>query len=82
MSTADQLWPQFRRRIIDALFAVDDSTFIYINADKVLGTCPVCESSRPEYLAVEFHGRTSRADLRCSRGCAPSEIARVIRGRT
>lgn len=68
----------FRKRIIDALCAIDKERFVYINEDKILGPCPICITG---YVAVYFHGRAPRADITCSLGCAEADIARAIAGR-
>jgi hypothetical protein len=75
---AEPDWVAFRKRIIAALDRVDASRFAYINDDRIVHVCPACRAGLPEYLAVTFHGKTPRAELRCSSGCAEPAIARAI----
>lgn len=63
---------RFRRAVIDSL-CVD--IFGYINADRVVGQCPICG----EAIGVYFHGRAPRATLTCrGAGCSEEEIAGVL----
>jgi hypothetical protein len=68
----------FRKRIIDALWTIDQQRFAYIDENTIGGRCPVCTTG---HIRVDFHGTTPRADLSCSLGCAELDIARGLVGR-
>jgi hypothetical protein len=63
----------FRTAIIDGC-NVDPERFFYVSMDVLVAVCPVCDGA----LTIAFHGAAARADLRCHRGCAESDIARVM----
>ena len=71
-------WQRFRRRIIGALDRVESERFVYIDEDRIVHVCPVCEAELPEYLVVRFHARAPRAEIRCSLGCPDGELARAF----
>jgi hypothetical protein len=62
-------WIAYRKAIIAALQR--DGTFIYINADRVAGCCPICKAP----LGVRFKDRQPAADLHCHGGCSEHDVA-------
>jgi hypothetical protein len=68
-------WQRFRKQILDVLWRLDRSRFMYLDEDRCAGACPVCRAALPEHLAVRFHGVAPRADIVCSLGCPDDELA-------
>lgn len=60
---------RFRRMVLDSLW--DDARFGYIDADRFVGTCPVCAGA----VVVRFAGIAPRATIECEHGCSEAEIA-------
>jgi hypothetical protein len=60
---------RFRAALIRTLW--DDDCFGYIDADRFLGTCPICGGA----IGVSFHGHAPRATLNCHGGCTEGEVA-------
>jgi hypothetical protein len=75
LPTVDPDWVIFRKRIIDALWAVDSRRFVYVDEDTIGGACPVCITG---HVRVYFHGRAARADISCSLGCVELDIAHAL----
>jgi hypothetical protein len=63
----------FRTAILDAC-ASDAERFYYIDKDRSVAVCPLCDGA----LTITFHGVAARADLRCHLGCVESDIADAI----
>jgi hypothetical protein len=76
--TVDPDWMVFRKKIVDALWAVDPLRFVYVDENRIGGRCPVCTDG---HVRVDFHGTAPRADASCSRGCTEDDIARELAAR-
>lgn len=59
---------QLRTLVIDALWG---DRGVYLDADRFVGTCPLCGAP----IGVTFAGHAPRAALRCHNGCAEAEVA-------
>lgn len=62
---------RFRRLVIDTLGA---QQFVYLNADRFIGACPICGAA----VRVHFAGYAPRATLQCHGGCTEAEIADAV----
>jgi hypothetical protein len=65
---------QFRRRLLD-LLAGDADRFVYIDQDRCIAVCPVCDGP----LTIRFAGIAARADLICQRSCDEAEVEAAVR---
>ena len=65
---------EFRRFVIDALWAPGDTRCHYGTEDVFSGVCPLCDLT----VVVRFAGRAPRATLTCWGGCTEAAIAAEI----
>ena len=75
----DPPWVMFRKSILGSLWAIDKTRFIYMDANTVLGPCPLCTDGT---VRVDFKGSTPRADITCSLGCDEQDVGHALLGRS